>query len=57
MHKLPYLVVVGKKEKDAGTVTLRLRGNKSVFGINLDEFIAKAKEEAATRALTGPYAE
>jgi threonyl-tRNA synthetase len=56
MHKLPYLVVVGKKEQDAGTVTLRLRGNKSVFGINLDEFIAKVKEEAATRALTGPYA-
>ncbi|OGR61819.1 MAG: threonine--tRNA ligase [Elusimicrobia bacterium GWB2_63_22] len=56
MHKLPYLVVVGKKEQDAGTVTLRLRGNKSVFGINLDEFIAKAKEETATRALTGPYA-
>jgi len=55
MHKLPYLVVVGKKEKDAGTVTLRLRGNKSVFGVNLDEFIAKASEEAKTRALTGPY--
>ena len=56
MHKIPYLVVVGKKEKDAGTITLRLRGNKSVFGVNLDEFIAKAKEEAATRALTGAYA-
>jgi threonyl-tRNA synthetase len=47
--------VVGKKEKDAGTVTLRLRGNKSVFGVNLGEFIAKASEEAKTRSLTAPY--
>jgi len=55
MHKLPYLVVVGNKEKEAGTITLRLRGNKQVFGVNLDEFIAKVKDEAATRALTSPY--
>ena len=55
MHKLPYLVVVGMKEKEAGNITLRLRGNKSVFGISLDEFIAKAKEEAATRALVSSY--
>lgn len=56
-HKIPYLVVVGKKEKEAGTVTLRLRGNKSVFGVNLDEFIAKAGAEAKSRSLTGAYSE
>jgi threonyl-tRNA synthetase len=55
-HKIPYLVVVGKKEKDAGVVTLRLRGNKSVFNVPLDEFMAKAADEAKTRALTGAYA-
>ena len=55
-HKIPYLVVVGKKEKDAGTVTLRMRGNKSVFGVNRAEFVAKAGEEARTRALVSPYA-
>jgi threonyl-tRNA synthetase len=55
MEKIPYLVVVGKKEKEAGTITLRLRGNKSVFGVNLEEFISKAAAEAATRALTSPY--
>ncbi|MDO8804791.1 MAG: threonine--tRNA ligase [Elusimicrobiota bacterium] len=57
MHKIPYLVVVGKKEKDAGTITLRLRGNKSVFGVSLEEFIAKAKAEAAVRALVSAYQE
>ncbi len=55
MEKIPYLVVVGKKEKEAGAITLRLRGNKSVFGINIDEFIARATVEAATRALVSSY--
>jgi len=55
MHKFPYLVVVGLKEKEAGNITLRLRGNKSVFGVSLDEFIAKAKTEADTRALVSSY--
>jgi threonyl-tRNA synthetase len=56
MQKIPYLVVVGLKEKEAGTITLRLRGNKSVFGVNLEEFLTKIKEEAAARSLTSPYA-
>jgi threonyl-tRNA synthetase len=55
MHKVPYLVVVGKKEKEAGSITLRLRGNRSVFGVSLDEFISKAKEEIYSRSLAGPY--
>jgi len=55
MEKIPYLVVVGKKEKDAGTVTLRLRGNKSVFGVSLDEVITNLVKEAGARRLTGSY--
>ena len=55
MEKIPYLLVVGQKEREAGTVTLRLRGNKSVFGVNLEEFIQKTSQEAQTRALTSPY--
>jgi threonyl-tRNA synthetase len=56
VEKVPYMVVVGKKELDAGTVTLRLRGGKQVFGVNLAEFTAKAQAEAASRALAGAYA-
>ena len=55
MLKFPYLVVVGMKEKEAGTITLRLRGNRSVFGVNLEEFISRTKEESSTRALTSAY--
>jgi threonyl-tRNA synthetase len=55
MEKIPYLVVVGQKEKEAGTITLRLRGNKSVFDVKLDEFIQKTTVETQTRSLTSPY--
>jgi len=43
------------KEKEAGTITLRLRGNRSVYGVNLAEFIAKSTNESSTRSLTSAY--
>ncbi len=55
--KIPYLVVVGKKEQEAGTVTLRLRGGKSVFGVNISEFITKAAAEVSQRKLNSIYSE
>jgi len=55
MQKIPYIIVVGKKEKEAGTITLRLRGGKSVFGANLDEFIKNISVEVSERRLTGVY--
>ncbi|HOI43136.1 MAG TPA: threonine--tRNA ligase, partial [Elusimicrobiales bacterium] len=49
MEKPPYIVIVGKKEKEAGNISLRLRGNKSVFGVNLDEFVKNLAAEIAAR--------
>lgn len=54
MEKVPYIVIIGKKEKENGTVSLRLRGNKNVFGVNLDEFVANLKTEVAERGANGP---
>ncbi|OGS11901.1 MAG: threonine--tRNA ligase [Elusimicrobia bacterium RIFOXYA12_FULL_57_11] len=56
MEKTPYLVVVGKKEREAGTVTLRLRGGKSVFGVNTAELAENLRREMAERLLNGVYA-
>ena len=56
MEKIPYLVVVGKKEREAGTVTLRLRGGKSVFGVATAELTEKLAAEVSQRLLTGAYA-
>jgi len=55
MEKIPYLVIVGKKEREAGTVSLRLRGGKSVFGVNTAELIEKLGVEVSQRQLAGAY--
>ena len=39
MQKLPYILVVGDKEKAAGTVAVRARGGKDLGVMSLDEFI------------------
>lgn len=44
-QKLPYMIVVGDKEKETNTITLRMRGNKQEFGVKLDDFIANILDE------------
>ena len=54
-EKTPYAVIVGKKEHAEGTISLRLRGNKNIYGLSLDEVTANLKKEAAERRLTTSY--
>ncbi|MBQ9115944.1 MAG: threonine--tRNA ligase, partial [Clostridia bacterium] len=49
LSKVPYIVVVGDKERTDGTVTVRNRKEES-FTKPLDEFIAQALYEIATKA-------
>ncbi len=51
LQKLPYILVVGAKEKEAGTVSVRARGGKDLGQMSVQEFIDKVKEEVAERAL------
>ena len=46
LQKLPYIVVVGDKEREAGTVAVRARGGKDLGVMKLEDFIAKVVEEA-----------
>ena len=39
MQKLPYILVAGDKEKAAGTVAVRARGNKDLGVMPVDAFI------------------
>ena len=50
MQKLPYMLVVGDKEREAGTVEVRTRGGVDLGAMPLDEFIAKITEQIKTRA-------
>ena len=46
LQKLPYIVVVGDKEREAGTVAVRARGGKDLGVMKLEDFIAKVVQEA-----------
>ena len=50
-QKIPYMIVLGDNEKDSNTISVRMRGNKSLNNINLDEFIAKVVKEIKERTL------
>jgi threonyl-tRNA synthetase len=46
LQKLPYQVVVGDKEKQAGTVAVRTRGGEDLGAMAPDAFIARLRSEA-----------
>ena len=54
-EKVPYALIVGKNEQAEGKVSLRLRGNKNIYGLDLNEVIANLVKEAGERRLTGSY--
>lgn len=54
-QKIPYLIVIGKKEKESGNISLRLKGNKNIFGVNTQEFISSIKKEIETKSLEPIY--
>jgi threonyl-tRNA synthetase len=51
--KVPYMAVLGRREAEAGTVTVRRRGQeKKQETMPLAAFVARCAEEVRTRALT-----
>jgi threonyl-tRNA synthetase len=50
--KVPYMAVVGKREAEAGTVAVRVRGaGKKQEVLSVEAFIARVQGEIRTRAL------
>lgn len=49
MQKVPYMLILGDKEQENGTVSVRDRKGESTV-IPLDDFIAKLREEVDTKA-------
>ena len=45
MQKLPYILVVGDKEKEAGAVAVRARGNLDLGVMSLEAFSQKIAED------------
>ncbi len=51
LQKIPYMLVVGDKESEDGTVAVRDRRDGSNETMSLEAFIAKISEEVKTKAL------
>jgi threonyl-tRNA synthetase len=49
LQKLPYLLVVGDKEMEAGAVSVRARGNQDLGQLSLDDLMARMKAETLAR--------
>ncbi|MFI5273549.1 MAG: threonine--tRNA ligase [Ktedonobacterales bacterium] len=50
LQKVPYMLVVGDKEAEAGAVSLRLRTNENVGAVPLEEFVAVAQRLNAEKS-------
>jgi threonyl-tRNA synthetase len=50
VQKLPYIVVIGDKERDANTVAVRARGNVDLGVMPVDALVERLKSEVDTKA-------
>jgi threonyl-tRNA synthetase len=51
LQKVPYMLVVGDREIDAGTVAVRNRDGKNMGAISVDAFVELLEEQEETKAL------
>lgn len=52
---IPYIVVVGKEEVSTGKLAVRIRGEKSIAKMTIDELVAKIEEETRGYPKTDLY--
>ena len=45
LERVPWMVVIGKKEEENKTVTLRFLDGKQEFGLTLEQVLERAKSE------------
>ena len=51
LQKIPYVIVVGDKDVEANTVSVRRRGGEDLGAMSIDEFISLTKNEIETKAI------
>lgn len=51
MQKVPYMMIVGNREKQNGTVSIRLRSEENLGAVAVEEALKKIKEIYLTRSL------
>ncbi len=51
LEKIPYMLIIGDKEVESGTVSVRQRGGVDLGSMTIDEFIAMADMEVKTKMI------
>ena len=51
LQKMPYMLVVGGREAEAGTVSVRLRGGEELGSLAIDELAARMGERVKSKSL------
>ena len=51
LEKVPYMLVVGNREAESASVSVRLRTGEDLGACSLADFKGRAKNAAATRSL------
>lgn len=57
LQKVPYMLTIGDKERDAKQVSVRLRTGAVKYGLSINEFLKQVLGEIRDKALTSPWAE
>ncbi len=50
-ERVPYMLVVGDKEKSSNILNIRIRGQKDTININVEEFIIKVQKEIKEKVI------
>jgi threonyl-tRNA synthetase len=50
LQKVPYMLVVGAREEEQGTVAVRLRTEEDLGGMGVGELVARVKQKVAERS-------
>jgi threonyl-tRNA synthetase len=51
MQKIPYLIIIGDKEKDSNTLTVEGRKDVKIENISTEDLIIKLKKEISEKSL------
>ena len=49
LQKVPYMLIAGDRDIEAGAVSVRTRDNEDLGAVRVDDFVARLKAEAETK--------
>ncbi len=55
LQKVPYMLILGDREKETGTVSIRARTEGNIGTMKLEEFLKRVKSEAENKTLVKSY--